>query len=543
MSFSRRKFLQWSSGAAGVALMPARARAGAAAAHSSSILVPTANAWKSPDLHALAAAAVDAAKAAGASYADVRLTHQLKRKIDFGATTSTNIYYGVGVRALVNGYWGFMASAVWTPEEMARLARGAVVQAKANGAGLTRELDLGPSPAVVNGEWKMPVKYDPFEISTGEKMDIWGDVINALPRPRSFVTVGGTLDFSKEYKVFASSDGSRWAQTTYSSGSRDFGITYEHQPSMPNTEYANGVGVPLFLPAGRGWEYILESNALDAWPALLAEVEQMRYTTTVDVGKYDAVIAPWAVAALADPTLGAATELDRAMGYEANAGGTSYLGDPLEMLGTYKVGSAKVNVSADRSMSGGLATVKWDDEAVVPEPFPLVKDGILVDYQTTRDQAAWLAPYYRKNNMPVRSHGCAGAESALCITTQHAPNLRVIPGADDVTYEDMIKDTTKGIAIRSGFTLVDQQQLNGVLYPRVREIIKGKLGRYIKNAAVLFRAPELWRNVVAVGGPKTEEMFFYQRTRGEPVQLHSQSVSAVPVKIAGITLIDATRRL
>jgi TldD protein len=446
---------------------------------------------------------------------------------------------GVGVRVLVHGYWGFLGSTLWTPDEMARLAREAVAQAEAHSRGKTRAVDMGTVPQVVKGTWSMPVKYDPFDVPVGEKMD----VMNAAHDfARSYkVGIGATsrMDFARQVKVFASSEGSSWTQTTYNS-SASFGVSYRaeyHAQLGPG-----GAGADFMSPAGRGWEHILESGLIEAIPQLVDEAEQARHVVPVDVGRYDVVFAAPAMAALVDATLGTATELDRAMGYEANAGGTSYLNNPLEQLGTEKVASTLLSLAGDRSTPGGAATVKWDDECVVPEPFTIVKDGVLVDYQTTREQAAWLAPYYQKINKPVRSHGCANAESALTVTMQHAPNLSMTPSQQDVRFEDLVADIKKGVAVLSMSVNTDQQQLNGVGYGAMREIKDGRLGRFIRGGALTFRTPELLKKLAAIGGARTLQWTGLTRGKGQPWQRTTHSVGAVPAKITEVALIDATRK-
>ena len=145
-----------------------------------------------------------------------------------------------------------------------------------------------------------------------------------------------------------------------------------------------------------------------------------------------------------------ATQLDRALGYEANAGGTSFMNDPLAMLGSFKTASPLVTIKSNRSAPMQLATVKWDDEGVVPSDTTLVKDGILHDFQTTREQAAWLAPYYSKSGRPVQSNGCAAAQSALAITMQHMPNLSLEPNPSQVKLDDLVANVKDGMQVEHG---------------------------------------------------------------------------------------------
>jgi TldD protein len=528
---SRRHFLTSGAAAAALAWFPRRA---SASGHH--LLVGARRA--DPDLHALAARAVEAARAAGATYADVRLTHRRDQNFIPAYMYQDDEHCGVGVRALVNGYWGFMGSVVWAPDEMARLARGAVDQARANGQGATRRVELGVVP-VVTGTWTMPVVYDPFDIPIDEKWDFLRDLLATVKTYRNADVLGAKMGFTRIVKVFASTEGTSWQQTTYVSDGA-FGVTYGGQYTQALR--GGGAAADDLSPAGKGWELFHDARLVERIPALLDEAAASRRTAAVDIGMYDAVFSAQAMAALVDATIGPATQLDRALGDEANAEGSSYLTDPLGMLGTQTIGSRQLTLRANRSVPGGAATVKWDDEGVVPEPFTIVRDGLLVDMQTTREQAAWLAPYYQKAGLPIRSHGCAGGESALNITMQHSPNLELVPSAENVSFDDLVASTKKGIAVTSLRTNVDQQQSDGTGYPRMRLITDGKLGPTIVGGGIMFRSSELWKNLLGLGGPGTQAWYGFTRGKGQPRQTSTHSIGAVPGKVANIRVIDVEQR-
>lgn len=534
-------------------LLPAAARATSVAtpltpygAHTATpdILVPREGRWADPDRHALAAAALDAARTAGASYADVRLscTNEEQWTNPFPTIPAERIETrGVGVRVLVNGFWGFLASAVWTPDEMARLARGAVAQAKANALGKTREMPLAPMTQVVNGQWTMPIKYDPFNVSYGEKYDFFNQ-FNAVTHRLLAETSGGmTGQFDRYDTVFASSEGSSWSQVTYLTfGS--FGVGYGAEPGYKRY-FDGGAGLMDLSPAGKGWELFLDANVFDTIPALIDYAEQARDRVPVDVGRYDLVCDAHVTAAIVNGCVGAASELDRALGYEANAGGTSYLDQPLEMLGTYPVGSSLLNVTANRSHPGGCATVKWDDEGVEPDEFTLVKDGILVDYQTTRENVNELSSYYQRMNRPLRSHGCARGQDALNYPIQNIANIEMKPGDKDVTFEELVSSTGKGVALTSlQGVYMDPQQLNGSILGDVREIKNGKLGRFLNGAAIEFRGPNFWKTLDAIGGPSTQRWMGLEGWKGEPAQKVYHSVAGVPARFRNAAVLDFYRK-
>jgi TldD protein len=355
------------------------------------------------------------------------------------------------------------------------------------------------------------------------------------------VTGGLKGDYTRFERVFASSEGSSWRQTTYVTSGEMY-VDYMEEPGYHKYIGARAFALTL-SPAGRGWEYICESGILEQIPALIDQGEQTRDPIPVDVGRYDVVCSAHATAGLLANTVGTATELDRAMGFEANAAGTSYLDDPLAMAGTYQVGSPLLTVTANRSHPGGAATVRWDDEGVVPEEFTLVREGIVTDFQTTREQAAWLAPYYAKMGKPVRSHGCAGAPSGINVTLQQPPNLRIHGGAKDLSFDDLVAGTDKGIAVLGLNLMMDAQRLNGIGFGTFREIKNGKIGRFLAGGVLGVRTPELWKNLTALGGDASTRWYGMRREKGEPEQRTVHGVGAVPAKFANVAVVNFTGRM
>ena len=91
-------------------------------------------------------------------------------------------------------------------------------------------------------------------------------------------------------------------------------------------------------PVGRGWEYLLGDgwdweSELARLPELLAE--KLR-SPSVEPGRYDLVIDPTNLWLTIHESIGHATELDRALGYEAAYAGTSFATP--DKLGTLNTG-------------------------------------------------------------------------------------------------------------------------------------------------------------------------------------------------------------
>ena len=506
---------------------------------------------------ALAQQAIDVAHSAGAQYADARLTRLVQHiasaesyseETPVGGLFATDIeLVGVGVRALVDGAWGFSASATITPDTVQRLAQAAVAQGRMNAQGATRRVEVGTVPAVT-GRWTTPVRIDPFTIPIEEKMDecaYWGWASQQV----GIQEFSGTLSFVRDEQVLATSAGTCVTQTRYESfGDLEVKITYPG-----NLQVARSVhGLDA---AGAGWELFLDAQIAEQMPELRAELDAqyalLRQAKPSTVGRYTLVCDGKTMAGLTACTLGMATQLDRALGYEANAGGTSFLDDPLGMLGQYRVTSPLITLTANRSAPRELATVAWDAEGVVPEESTLLKDGVLVDFQTTREQVAWLAPYYERTGRPQRSHGYAAAADAHLIPMQHMPNLLVQPAAAAVTLDDLAADVKEGLLVEDGFATSDFQGETGVLEGQLREIKNGRVGRLLEGGAVAFTTKTLWHNVQAIGGDATqmrrsgsqyEAHMPLSRPKGEPAQRSGQSVRAVAAIITDQPLIDLQRK-
>ncbi len=540
MSINRRKFLKGTAATFAAVSIPSTLKGiGNGAGY---VLIPSAGRWNDPDLFTLAESGVDIAMSLGAQYADVRLTNTRNEEIrNYREIAVDDEWFGIGVRVLVKGHWGFMSSAVWTLAEVERLARGAVTQASAYSQYIKGTIELAQAPSAVNrGEWSMPIKYDPFDVPKGEKMDFLSTFFDEVAGHDPVALAQPNLLTSRNVAVFASSNNSQWKQTTYST-ELAFGVTYSAQASL---NAGPGNFTSHIRPAmGKGWEYIIETDMFSELFAQIEEAKAARYSTPVEINRYDAVLAPRVVAGLLGATLGAATELDRALGYEANASGTSFLDSPLEMAGEYRIGSTELTVVADRTVDGGLNTVKWDDEAVPVQPTVLIQDGVVVDFQTTRETSTHLAPYYKKIGKSLASNGSASAQSGLFVTTQHTSNLRMNPGKEDLSFNDLVSKVDKGVAIVDIHAIdMDQQCLNGTISCRAREIRNGKMERYIDGAGIMIRTPDFWKNMAVLGGPSTQKMFSFTEKKGQPAQSKGYSASAVPALFRNLGMMNYKAR-
>lgn len=517
----------------------------------------------------LAMRAIEAATAAGARYADVRLTRLISETFNTtaGVVPEDQEVIAVGVRALIDGCWGFAARSDWALETIPAIAAEAVRQAKANAAVNAQHWDLAPTP-VENGDWQPPWVTDPFLLSPEEKWEQL-EMIAQYVKQYTIPTINHELwylgnaasvfTFTRIESALATSEGSYCTQRRYTVAAEvryeDHGWIIDPQEKFegPNDQLT----IPVLELTGRGWEACdpaVMRERIDAWLDDFFH-GQLIPRKRVQIGRYDLVCSAKVAAQLVGQTLGAPLELDRIMGFEANASGTSYLTDPLANLGTLTIGSPLLTVTGNRTDPGGLATVRWDDEGVVPESIPFVTAGTFNDCSTSRQSASWLSPYYHRQGRPLRSHGCAAADTALSVPLVHPPNLALQPHAGTMTFEDIVRGTQHGLAILGGTLTMDFQGYGGVIDAsqaygsrplpkrdvRVREIVNGKLGALVDDVGVRFDTLQLWKNLVELGGPSDVQRVALGSTKGQPEQSSDFTVAAVPIKLTNVAIMRAER--
>ena len=540
MSTSRRDFVRTTSAAAAaVALTGGRAEAAERAGRL--VLPPSPG---DPAVNELLAKALDAAKAAGAQYADARVSLSrvqtiFTRERRVGGLQDTETF-GVGVRVLVDGAWGFAATSELAADSVARVARQAVAQARANRTPGRRAVILAPTPGNQRGTWKSDVKVDPFTVAIEDKVAmllVANEAALKVPQARF---VNSSMFFLKDEKTYANSDGTLVAQTivrtqpsmTVTAVSKDF--------KDFQTRASNDIA-----PMGRGYEHVTEAKLVENATRWASEAVEKLSAKPVEVGRYDLVLHPSHLWLTIHESVAHPTELDRAMGYEANYAGTSFVFPPEKVLGQLKFGSPLMNIRGDRSQPGSLAACGWDDDGVVPEDFDIIKNGIFVDYQTTREQALWLDSYYRKTKRPTRSHGCSYAQTWADVQFQRMPNVSLLPGEKDYGWDDLIAATDRGIAIiGDGSFSIDQQrytaQFGGQLY---YEIKGGKVVGMLKDVAYQMRTPDFWGNLDLLGGKKSYMLGgAFGDAKGQPAQSNAVSHGCVPTRHRNINVINTGRQ-
>ena len=498
----------------------------------------------------LADAALQAATSSGASYCDVRIGRYLRQSLLTREERVENVVNtestGVGIRVIANGAWGFSATNVLTPDAVAATARRAVEIAKANAKLLTEPVRLARAPAYGEVSWQTPIKVNAMAVPVRDKVDLLLSV-NAAALNAGADFVNSQMFLVNEQKYFASTDGSYIDQDI-------------HRIWMPMSVTAVDKATGRFrtrdglsAPMGMGYEYLegggrkyISPNGVINYGDRYDPVEDAREAAkqareklkapSVKPGRYDLVLDPSHTWLTIHESVGHPLELDRVLGYEANYAGTSFA--TLDKRGSFRWGSDLVTFIADKTRPGSLGAVGYDDEGVKCKRWELVKDGILVDYQATRDQAHILGK--------EESDGCCYADSWSSVQFQRMPNVSLAPGREKLSVADMIKDVENGIyIIGDGSFSIDQQRYNaqfgGQLFYEIRN---GRITGMIEDVAYQIRTPEFWNSCVAVCDESDYRLggsFF--DGKGQPGQVSAVSHGSSTARFNGVNVINTARSL
>jgi TldD protein len=483
----------------------------------------------------LAKEALNVARGSGASYADVRIGRYRRQAIAARERQITSVTdtesYGLGVRTLVNGSWGFAATSAMTRTGAQNAALEAVLMSRAARAVQGRRVELAPVKPVI-GTWITPVMRDPLEVAIEDKIALLLAANEAALKVNNVRFVNSGLALLREVKTLLTSEGTNVTQTMIRVG-----------PSFSVTAIASGdfqTYEQELAPRGSGWEYVqsldLQGNA-ERWASLAAEKLKAK---SVQAGQYDLILDPTNLWLTIHESIGHPTELDRAIGEEANYAGTSFVAPPEKVIGQLRYGPEIMNIQADRTQEGSLSRVAWDDEGVPADRWLIVEKGLFKDYQTTREQVARI----QKLTGVTRSHGCSFAESWNAVQFQRMPNISLLPGTENTGLDDIVAATERGIVIKNrGSWSIDHQRYNfqfsGQAFYEVRN---GKIAGMLRDVAYQSNTPVFWNSMDMIGGPSSYWMGgSFTDGKGEPSQSSSVSHGCVPARFKNVTILNTAR--
>jgi TldD protein len=451
-------------------------------------------------LRALADAALARARALGAEHADFRFERVRSASWRFrdakpaGSSDTTDL--GYAVRVVHGGTWGFASGVDLSLDAAAKVASQAVAMAKLSAqvikaAGSDERVELADEPVHADRTWISSYEIDPFSVPDEEKSALLAEWSTRLLAANGVNHVDASLLTVHENKFYADTAGTVTTQQR---------VRLHPQLTAVSVDESSGEFDSMRTiapPVGRGWEYLTGTGwdwegELEQIPELLAE--KMR-APSVQAGPYDLVVDPSNLWLTIHESIGHATELDRALGYEAAYAGTSFAA--LDQLGTLKYGSEHMHVTADRTARHGLATVGYDDEGVAAQRWDLIRDGLLVGYQLDR-RIARLKGFGRSN-------GCAFADSPARVPVQRMANVSLQPAPGGPSTDELIAGVEDGIYIIGDKSWsIDMQRYNfqftGQRFFRIRS---GRLAGQLRDVAYQATTTDFWSSMDAVGGPQT----------------------------------------
>lgn len=501
----------------------------------------------------MADVALNTAKSMGATYADARIGRYLNQYVFTREDKVQNVRntesFGIGIRVIANGTWGFAATNSVTEDGIKKATEQAVAIAKANSKIQTEPVKLAPVNAYGEVSWKTPITKDFKNVPISEKVDLLLSA-NAAAMDNGANFVNSALFMVNEQKYFASTDGSYIDQDIHRLWPR-FSVTAVDR-AAGNFKTRDSMSAPM----GMGYEYMdgLESEKIDG-PAGLRlyrnsydiiedatlaaqQAREKLSAKSVDAGKYDLVLEPNHLGLTIHESVGHPLELDRVLGYEANYAGTSFATLDKLKSGNFKYGSDVVNIIADKTQVGSLGAVGYDDEGVKTKKWDLVRNGVLTNFQAIRDQVHMIDQN--------ESHGCCYAQSWEDVQFQRMPNVSLEPGTDKYSLQEMIKDVEKGIYIAGrGSYSIDQQRYNfqfgGTVF---YEIKNGEIVGMLEDVAYQSNTQEFWNSCVKICDESDYRLFgtFFDG-KGQPSQVSAVSHGSSTARFNDVNVINTGRNI
>jgi TldD protein len=477
----------------------------------------------------LALRALDTAKKLGATYADVRIL--LTRREDIlvknerVASLEQTEDIGVGVRVIADGAWGFAATREVTPEALDKCVAQAVEIAKASATLKEREVVLAPEPAHV-AFWETPIEVDPFTIPLDKKVETLRQCTQIMRKFPEVKVAVGWMSFQRKHQWFASTEGAIIEQILTRSGA---GIQAQATDGsdLQVRSYPQSHGGQFM---SKGYELVEELRLAEHAEQIAEEAKALLTADPCPEGEFDLILDGSQLALQIHESVGHALELDRVFGAEANYAGTSFATP--EKLGNFQYGSPIVNIVADATSPGGLATFGYDDEGVQAQRWHLIKDGILVDYLTSRETAARLGA--------ERSHGCMRADGWQNLPIIRMVNISLMPR--EGTLDDLIADTKHGIfmAVNRSWS-IDNQRVQFQFGCEIGwEIKDGRKVRMVKNPCYAGITWEFWRSCDFICGESEFVLWGVPNCgKGQPPQRAEMSHGAAPASFRKVKVFPA----
>jgi TldD protein len=471
-----------------------------------------------------ASAAVEGALAAGARYADARVVSGQAQSIDCLnqnlESLDTSERFGLGVRALIGSSWGFFATQDLADAGARKAGARAAEIARASGLVPGADLELADVP-VVEDEYETPHEEPPLAVSLSEKVDLLVATTREMQAVAGVGLAHARLDFWDTETYFVSSQGHRIRQRIVQSGG-EAAATAIGESETQRRSYPQSFG--HYLAGGyevvRGFDLPAHAARLGEEAVQLLTAPECPETTT------DLILESSQLALQIHESVGHATELDRILGWEAAFAGTSWL--ELDKLGSLKYGSELMNITADATLPGALATFGYDDEGTPSQSVDIVRDGTWVGVLSGRDSAALTG---------LPPGGMVRGDGYDRLPMVRMTNVGLLAG--DSSLEEIVSETKDGVLMATNRSWsIDDKRLNFQFGCEAGwEVKNGKLGRLLRNPTYTGVTPEFWAGLDMLGGE--DELVFWgvpNCGKGQPMQTARTSHPAPAGRFRGVRI-------
>jgi TldD protein len=457
-----------------------------------------------PPWDELAELALSRVRAAGVEYADIRLLDTTTRTISGEDRRIAHIREstdrGFGIRVLHRGAWGFAASSVISLEEIPRVADLAVEIAKGSASLAITKVHLAPEP-VHRDRIVTPCRLDPFAVPLEEQTSLLLSTMDVIQRHQGVVRSHASFWAQRDRKLFVSTEGSHLEFSL---------LAVQGECSATAVQDGRFATRSFNSPHLRmGYELIRDTDFASEGARIAEQAVEKVRAPVIEAGRYDLVLDPEHLSLTMHESCGHPSELDRALGYEANYAGTSFLTP--DKRGTYRYGSSHVNLVADNTEPQTLAATGYDDDGVSCQKWDIVREGLFVGYCTNRE----VAPRINEE----RSRGSNRADSWGSVPMVRIANIGLEPGT--ATLDELLADVKRGIYIEGhGSYSIDQRRYNFQFGGDAFWLIEnGRRTHMVRDVIYHGITPEFWGRCDGVADRSHRRRYgFITCGKGQPGQ-------------------------
>jgi TldD protein len=469
--------------------------------------------------------ALEAATAAGASYADARYVSSRAERVETKNGTveglSSSQSRGIGIRVIADGAWGFAATSVLTPEALRETAQLAVRIAKSSATTAEKPVVLSELEPATD-RVAHTARKDPFDVPLDERIGLLLECDKLMEQAAEVRLRQGFIRALRIEKFFASTEGAEIYQDRIETGAGIEATATDGHETQRRT-FPNSHGGQM---GTRGWELVEELDLPSEAERIAKEADGLLKAPHFPAGNFDILLEGSQLALQLHESCGHPIELDRVLGSEASYAGTSFLTP--EKLGNFRYGSEAVSINADATLPGGLGSFGYDDEGVPGQRTQIVEQGTFCGYLTSRETAPVLG---RVSQGAMRADGWA--RTPIIRMT----NVNLEPG--EWTLDEIIGDTRHGFLLCTNTSWsIDDKRLNFQFGTEAAyEITDGDLGQMYRNATYQGITPEFWGSCDAVSGRGKDEWIIWgvpNCGKGEPGQSAHVGHGVAPARFRNV---------